>query len=206
MDRNWSEKMKKLIIASNNNHKVKEIKAILAEFPIEVLSLKEANIDIDVKEDGTTFMENAYKKAYEIFKVVDDSMVLSDDSGLMVDCLGGAPGVYSARFSGEHGNDNKNNEKLLSLLQGKTFEERKAKFVSAIVLIISEEKIIRVQGEIEGYIKEKLTGNSGFGYDPLFLVPKYNKTFGELSEDEKNKISHRAIALQKLKEEIKKGY
>jgi XTP/dITP diphosphohydrolase len=204
MDRHRSEKMKKLIIASNNAHKIKEIKAILAEFPFDVVSLKEAGIDIDVEEDGATFMENAYKKSYEIFKIAKHSMVLSDDSGLMVDALDGAPGVYSARFAGEHGNDNKNNEKLLELMKEKPFEERGAKFVSAIVLIIDEDRVIKVQGEINGYIKESLTGNGGFGYDPLFFVPECNKTFGELSEEEKNEISHRARALEKLKEELKK--
>ncbi|MFL0246492.1 XTP/dITP diphosphatase [Candidatus Clostridium stratigraminis] len=197
--------MKKLIIASNNAHKVKEIKAILEEFPIEVISLREAEIDIDVVEDGSTFMENALKKAREIFAIGKDAMVLSDDSGLMVDALNGAPGVFSARFAGEHGNDKKNNEKLLKLLDGKPIEERKAHFVSAIVLIISEDKIIKVQGEVEGYIKEAPSGNSGFGYDPLFYYPKFNKTFGELTEDEKNSISHRARALEKLKEELKRS-
>lgn len=195
--------MKRLIIASNNAHKVKEIKAILAEFSFDVVSLKEAGIDIDVEEDGSTFMENAYKKSYEIFKIAKRSMVLSDDSGLMVDALDGAPGVYSARFAGEHGNDNKNNEKLLELMKGKSFEERAAKFVSAIVLIIDEDRVIKVQGEIKGYVKESLAGNGGFGYDPLFFVPECNKTFGELNEEEKNEISHRARALQKLKEELK---
>ncbi len=197
--------MKRLIIASNNAHKIKEIKAILAEFPVEVVSLKQAGIDIDVEEDGNTFMENAYKKAYEIFKISKESMVLSDDSGLEVEALGGAPGVYSARFAGEHGNDKKNNEKLLNLMQGKPFEDRRAKFVSAIVLIIDEYRTIKVEGEIKGYIKEGLAGNGGFGYDPLFFVPECNKTFGELSEEEKNKISHRARALEKLKEELKKA-
>jgi XTP/dITP diphosphohydrolase len=205
MDRNRSEEIvEKLIIASNNAHKIDEIKAILSEFSIEVLSLKEAGIDIDVVEDGSTFMENAYKKAYEIYKIAKDCMVLSDDSGIMVEALGGAPGVYSARFAGEHGNDKKNNEKLLSLLEGKPFEERKAKFVSAIVLIIDESKVIKVQGEIEGYIKEHEEGAGGFGYDPLFLVPEYNRTFAELSSEQKNKISHRARALTKLREELKK--
>lgn len=197
--------MKKLIIASNNAHKVKEIKAILEEFPIEVISLREAGIDIDVVEDGSTFMENAYKKASEIFAVGKDAMVLSDDSGLMVDALNGAPGVFSARFAGEHGNDKKNNEKLLELLDGKPMEERKAHFVSAIVLILSEDKIIKVQGEVEGFIKDAPSGNSGFGYDPLFYYPEFNKTFGELTEEEKNSISHRARALEKLKEELKRS-
>jgi len=197
--------MKKLIIASNNAHKIKEIKAILEEFPVEVMSLKDAGIAIDVVEDGSTFMENALKKAIEIFAISGDAMVLSDDSGLIVDALDGAPGVFSARFAGEHGNDKKNNEKLLKLLEGKPIDERKAHFVSAIVLILREDKIIKVQGEVEGYIKKEPSGSSGFGYDPLFYYPEYNKTFGELSEKEKNSISHRARALEKLKEELKRS-
>ncbi|SKA79771.1 XTP/dITP diphosphohydrolase [Clostridium sp. USBA 49] len=198
--------MKKLIIASNNEHKIKEIKAILSEFPIDIISLKEAGINIDIEEDGTTFIENAYKKASEIFKIKKDCMVLSDDSGLSVDALGGAPGVYSARFAGEHGNDEKNNKKLLSLLKGKSFDERKAKFISAIVLIIDENTVIKVQGEVEGYIKEEPAGEKGFGYDPLFYFPKLNKTFAQMSEEEKNSVSHRAKALRKLQEELRKYY
>lgn len=195
--------MKKLIIASNNSHKIREIKAILAEFPFEIISLKESGIDIDVEEDGSTFMENAFKKATEIFKLRENAMVLSDDSGLMVESLGGAPGVYSARFAGEHGNDTKNNEKLLKLLEGKPYEERKASFVSAIVLIVNKENVIRVQGEVQGYIKESPSGNSGFGYDPIFYYPEYDMSFGEMSEESKNAISHRAKALEKLKQELK---
>lgn len=194
--------MKKLIIASNNAHKIKEIKDILKDFPIEVVSLREAGIDIDVEETGTTFMDNSYIKASEIFKLRQDCMVLSDDSGLMVEALDGAPGVYSARFAGEHGNDKKNNEKLLQLLEGKPMEERKAKFVSAIVLIAGSSEVIKVQGEIEGYISFEPKGTREFGYDPLFYVPEYNMTFAEMSDEEKNKISHRARAMQKLKQQL----
>ena len=110
--------MKKLIVASNNDHKIKEIKEMLSQFPFEVLSLKEANINIDVEETGSTFMENAYIKASEIFKIANGNMVLADDSGLSVESLNGAPGVFSARFAGEHGNTKANNEKLLYLLEG----------------------------------------------------------------------------------------
>lgn len=197
--------MKKLIIASNNAHKIKEIKAILKDFPFEIVSLKEAGIEVDVEETGSTFLENALIKAKEIYSLTDNAMVLSDDSGLMVDALDGAPGIYSARFAGEHGNDRKNNEKLLSLLEGKPFEERKARFVCAIVLIVGEYNTIKIQGEVEGYIKESLSGREGFGYDPLFYVPKYNMTFGEMSEELKNSISHRSAALEKLKEELKRS-
>ena len=195
--------MKKLLVASNNEHKIKEIKKILGKYPIEIMSLKDAGINIDVEEDGKTFIENAEKKAGEIFKLYRDYMVLADDSGLMVESLGGAPGVYSARFAGEHGNSQKNNLKLLSLLKGKKMEERKAKFVCAMVLIADKNNIIRVQGEIQGYITENEKGQDGFGYDPLFYVPEFKKTFAEMSFDDKNLISHRAVALSKLEKQLK---
>ncbi|MBV7274360.1 XTP/dITP diphosphatase [Clostridiaceae bacterium UIB06] len=194
--------MNRLIVASNNVKKIKEIKAILAKYPIDVLSLKEAGIDIDVEEDGNTFIENSYKKASEIYKIVNKSMVLADDSGLMVDCLDGAPGVYSARFAGEHGNDKKNNEKLLKLLEGKKIEEREAKFVCAMVLIIDDSTVVKVQGEIKGRIIDEEKGENGFGYDPLFYVPEYDMTFAEMNSEIKNSISHRAKALKKLEGEI----
>lgn len=196
--------MKKIIVASNNEDKIKEIKDILRDLAYEIISLKEANILVEVEEDGTTFLANAYKKAKEIYKLRPDCMVLSDDSGLMVDILNGAPGVYSARYAGEHGNSKKNNEKLLYELKGKKFEERKAKFICAMVLIVSNEQVIKVQGEVDGYITEEEKGKDGFGYDPLFYIEEYNKTFAEMSSDDKNKISHRANALKKLKEEAKR--
>lgn len=190
--------MKKILVASNNQHKIEEIKKILDKYPVEILSLKDAGIDIDVEEDGTTFMENAYKKASEIYNKYSEYMVLADDSGLMVDFLGGAPGVYSARFAGEHGNSKKNNEKLLRLLEGQPAEKRSARFVCALVLIVNSDTIIKVQGEAEGRIVEKELGYDGFGYDPLFFVPEYNMTFAEMGSEQKNKISHRAKALEKL--------
>lgn len=196
--------MKKLIVASNNENKIREIKQILFKFPIEIMSLKEAGIEADVEETADTFEGNAYLKAESIYKLSPDCMVLADDSGLMVDALGGAPGVYSARFSGEHGNDKANNEKLLKLLQDKAFEERKAKFICAMVFIVDYSKIITVRGEVEGYISLKESGEDGFGYDPLFYLPEYNMTFGEMDKDVKNSISHRAKALEKLNEEISK--
>ncbi|MDP4144602.1 MAG: XTP/dITP diphosphatase [Bacillota bacterium] len=195
--------MKRIIVASNNEHKIKEIKEIIEHLPYEVVSLKEAGIDIDVDEDGTTFMENAYKKASEIYKLNKDSMVLADDSGLAVDILSGAPGVYSARFAGEHGNDKKNNDKLIGLLSGKNFEERRAKFICAIILIVDDNKVIKVQGETDGYITESERGKDGFGYDPLFYVPQFNKTFAEMTSKEKNSISHRGKALKMLEENLR---
>lgn len=196
--------MKKLIVASNNEHKISEIKRILKEFPINILSLKEAGINIDVEENGNTFMENAHIKAEEIYKIVNDAMVIADDSGLMVDILNGEPGVYSARYAGEHGNDEKNNKKLLKNLNGIKFEDRKAKFVCAMELIVDDKKTISVEGEVHGYIIENLCGEDGFGYDPLFYIPQFEKTFAQMSMDEKNKISHRGKALKKLQFEIRK--
>lgn len=198
--------MKKLIVASNNDHKISEIKQMLKEFPFEVVSLKEAGIDVDVEETGTTFEENSYLKANEIFKITKDCLVLSDDSGLEVEALDGAPGVYSARFAGEHGNSKKNNDKLVELLKGKPFEERKAKFVCVLVLIVDAEKVISVRGEVEGYIAEQESGAVGFGYDPLFYVPKHKMTFAEMSAEMKNSMSHRGRALEKLHDELKKLY
>lgn len=196
--------MKKLIVASNNSKKIKEIKEILSKYPIEVVSLKEAGINVEVEEDGTTFIENAYKKAIEIYKIIPECMVLADDSGLMVDCLGGAPGVYSARFAGEHGNDKKNNEKLLSLLIDKDDKEKKARFVCSVVLVVDCNNIIKVEGELEGVILDTEKGKNGFGYDPIFYVPEYKMTFAEMNSELKNIISHRAKAFEKLEEQIKK--
>ncbi|KZL93428.1 XTP/dITP diphosphatase [Clostridium magnum] len=196
--------MRKLIVASNNSKKIKEIKEILSKYPVEVVSLKEAGIDVEVEEDGNTFVENAYKKAIEIYKIIPECMVLADDSGLMVDCLGGAPGVYSARFAGEHGNDKKNNEKLLSLLENKEEHEKTAKFVCAIVLVSDYDNLIKVEGELEGVILDRERGENGFGYDPIFYVPKYEMTCAEMNSDLKNVISHRAKAFEKLEEQIKK--
>jgi len=196
--------MKKLIVASNNDHKIIKIKQILSQFPFEVLSLKEASINIDVEEIGITFMENAYLKASEIFKLADGNMVLADDSGLSVESLDGAPGIFSARFAGEHGNSKANNEKLLSILEGESEERRKAKFICAMVLIVNEDEVVKVQGEAEGVITAEFRGEEGFGYDPLFFVKEYNKTFAQMSSEEKNAISHRGRALEKLKSELGK--
>lgn len=196
--------MKKLIVASNNNHKITEIKQILSQFPFEVLSLTEANINIDVEETGTTFIENAYLKANEIFKIADGDMVLADDSGLAVESLDGAPGIFSARFAGEHGNNKANNEKLLGLLDGKSEEQRRAKFICAMVLIVNKDEIVKVQGEADGVITAEFRGEEGFGYDPLFFVKEYNKTFAQMTSEEKNAISHRGRALEKLKGELER--
>lgn len=199
--------MKKFILASNNAHKVKEIKEILKDFDFEILSLKEAGIDIDVEEDGKTFEENSFKKADEIRKYLvskgeNNFIVMADDSGLEVDYLNGAPGIYSARYAGEHGNDAKNNEKILNELKGVKEEDRKANFICVIVAVTDKGEKIVAEGKSYGVILEELSGNEGFGYDPLFFVPEYKKTFAEMNSDEKNAISHRGRALEKLKSNL----
>lgn len=190
--------MKRIIAASSNAHKIKEIQAIMGKFGMEVVSRKDAGIpDFEIEEDGETFEENSYKKAYEIMKVCGE-ITVADDSGLMVDYLGGAPGVYSARFAGEECDDNKNNEKLIKLLNGLSAEDRKAKFVSVITLVYPGGETLVARGECPGRIIEAPTGENGFGYDPLFVPDGYEKTFAQLSEEEKNEISHRAKALEVL--------
>ncbi|MEA5002201.1 MAG: XTP/dITP diphosphatase [Christensenella sp.] len=193
--------MNRLIIATNNQGKVREIKAILGGFYDEILSLKDAGIDVDVVEDGTTFHENAAKKAIEISKMIEGD-VLADDSGLCVDALNGAPGIYSARFSGEGADDQKNNDKLLSLIKNES--NRKARFVCALVLANGGREKLYVEDYAEGEIIDEPRGENGFGYDPLFYVKEYEQTFAEIPAETKNVISHRAKALDTLKKEVEK--
>jgi XTP/dITP diphosphohydrolase len=200
-------KMKKLILASNNKGKIEEIKKILSDMNVEVFSLKEMDIDIDVVEDGETFEENAKKKCSEIYKELirrkeKNFIVIADDSGLEVEYLNNEPGVYSARYAGEHGNDKKNNEKLILNLEDVPYEDRKARFICQLALINENNEYRGVIASVEGYILEEEKGGDGFGYDPLFYYEPLRKTFSEMTMEEKNKISHRGIALQKMKKTI----
>lgn len=192
--------MKRIIVASNNQKKIKEIKAIMDPLNIEVLSLKDMNIDADPEENGSTFIENAMIKAKEIYNIVKEP-VIADDSGLEVEALNGAPGIYSARYAGEQKNDDDNIDKLLEELKGK--ENRKGRFVSAIALILDDEHEYTVEGYLEGHILEARQGENGFGYDPVFFVDAINKTTAQLLPEEKNKISHRSNALKQVKQIIK---
>lgn len=172
--------MKKLILASNNKKKIKEMKEILKEIDIEVRSLEDERIDIDVVEDGKTFEENAKKKAKEIYEYLlerkdSNFIVLADDSGLEVNYLNGEPGIYSARYAGEHGNDSKNNEKLLNKLKGVLKSNRGAKFICQLAMFTDKGEYFKVTGEVEGYIIEELHGDGGFGYDPLFFYEPLDK-------------------------------
>lgn len=193
--------MDRLVIATRNKNKVREIKEILKDIPIVIESLEDLNIDVDVVEDGATFEENAYKKASEIMKITG-SPALADDSGLEVEELGGEPGVHSARYSGVHGDDRRNNEKLLELMKDMPYEKRRARFVSVISVVFPDGRDIKARGEINGYIATLPKGNNGFGYDPLFIVPDYGMTFAELSGEIKNQISHRGKALEVLKKKL----
>lgn len=190
--------MNKLIIATNNQGKVREIKSIFAGVYEDVQSLKDAGIVADVEEDGKTFLENARKKAVEISKLVDCD-VLADDSGLCVDALDGAPGIYSARYAGDGHCDEDNNAKLVADMAAVPDGQRGGKFVCAMVLAREGREVTHTIGEVHGEILRAPAGAGGFGYDPLFFVKEYGKTFGELPADVKNKISHRSRALAELK-------
>lgn len=198
----------KLIIASNNQNKVNEIKDICRDLNYEIVSLKDEGIFIDIIEDGSTIEENSFKKANEIYKYISkrgdkNFLILSDDSGLMVDYLNGEPGVLSARFSGENSSDEKNSEKVLKLLDGVNYSKRGAKFLTVLTLIDDNGKKNQFHGGIYGKILEEKRGENGFGYDSIFYIEEIQKTFAELSKDEKNLISHRYKALMKLREYFK---
>lgn len=192
----------KLIIASNNAHKLVEIKAILGDYFGEILSLREAGIEHETVEDGDSFLANALKKAREIAEL-SGCCALADDSGLCVDALGGAPGIYSARFSGVHGDDAANRRVLLEKLQG--VEDRSAHFTCAIALVRPDGSEVTAEGYFYGQIGTEERGHNGFGYDPLFYVPEYGMTNAEMTSEQKNAVSHRAQALKALVEKLEKG-
>lgn len=187
-----------IVAATHNKHKIEEISAIIKKFGLELISEEEAGLpQLEIEEDGSSFEENSFKKAYEIMKLCGRA-TLADDSGLMVDYLGGAPGVHSARFAGDKADDTRNNDKLLSLLANVETKERTAKFVSVITLVYPSGERLVARGECPGRILLEPAGENGFGYDPLFVPDGYDKTFAQLSADEKNQISHRAAALREL--------
>ena len=189
----------KFVIATGNPGKVKDFNLLLGKVGHEAVSLKDLDINIDIEETGTTFKENAYLKAKTIYDIVKIPTI-ADDSGLCVDALSGAPGVYSARYGGEGLDDRGRCEKLLEEMADKN--ERGAKFVSAICAVIDDENIIEVQGECRGVLLREIMGTNGFGYDPLFYVEEFKKTFGEISKEEKNQISHRKKAMDALLEKL----
>ncbi len=190
----------KLILATNNAHKMREIFEILgSDFP-NMVTLRQAGLEIDVVEDGDTFQANAIKKAEEVLNASDYPAALADDSGLVVDALGGAPGVYSARYAGEEHDDQKNNAKLMLDMTGVPWEKRTCRFVSAVALARTGKDTVCTLGTAEGFLLTAPRGTNGFGYDPYFYYPPFNKSFAELSAEEKNSVSHRKRALEALQE------
>lgn len=192
----------KLIIASNNRHKIEEIKAMLGAKFGQVLGMAEAGLDIDVDEDRPTLQGNARKKAEEIFAAADSlgllspgDGVLADDTGLLVDALGGAPGVRSARYATEGHDDAANRKKLLSELEGVEGDARAAHFATAMALIRKDMPEIEAVGRVHGFITLDERGENGFGYDSLFFYPPFGRTFAEMTAEEKNQVSHRKNAL-----------
>lgn len=188
----------RLIFATKNKNKMKEIRQILDGKGYEILSMEEAGIYLDVVEDGTTFEENALIKARAIRDYVKDAVVLADDSGLEVDYLGGAPGIYSARWQGEDTPYSVKNQTLLQKMEGVPEEDRTARFVCAMAAAFPDGTDQVVRGTIEGMIGYESAGDHGFGYDPVFFVPEYKCTTAEMSPEQKNEISHRGKALRKI--------
>lgn len=193
---------RKVIFATSNEGKMKEVRAILEDLGMEVLSMKEAGIHVDVVEDGTTFEENAVIKATEIQKVCGE-IVLADDSGLEVDYLNKEPGIYSARYMGEDTSYKIKNQNIIDRLDGVEDEKRTARFVCAIAAAFPDGTVEVTRGTIEGRIGYEESGENGFGYDPIFYVPEYGCTTAQLSPEQKNEVSHRGKALRKMKEIMK---
>ena len=193
--------MKKLIFATGNENKMKEIRMILADCGYEIQSMKEAGIDIDIVEDGKTFEENAIIKA-EAIRNVANCLVLADDSGLEVDYLDKAPGIYSARFMGEDTSYRIKNKAIIDKLEGVPDSERTARFVCAIAVAFPDGQTKVIRGTMEGIIGYEIKGENGFGYDPIFFLPDRGVSTAELSPEEKNEISHRGNALRLIKEVI----
>lgn len=191
----------RIIFATGNQHKMAEIRQILGDLPVEILSMKEAGISVDIVEDGTTFEENAWIKAQAVAACCDD-IVLADDSGLEIDYLNKEPGIYSARYAGEDTSYEIKNQMLLDRLQGVPREKRTARFVCAIAAAVPGLEPIVVRGTIEGYIGDRPAGENGFGYDPIFYVPDLDCSTAELSPEEKNARSHRGNALRMMRERL----
>jgi len=190
-----------LVIATRNAGKASEIRDLLEDFPVRIKNIGDFGPIPEVEEDGHTFDDNAYKKASFAARVLGIP-ALADDSGLVVDALGGAPGVYSARYAGENATDEQRYRKLLAEMKGKT--HRKAAFECVLSIAVPEGPALTYEGRCEGEIAEEPAGQNGFGYDPIFYYPPLGKTFGQLTRDEKSHISHRGKALRELRDEFDK--
>lgn len=199
--------MQKLIFATGNAGKMREIRTILRDLrikgePVEILSMKEAGIQIDIEENGKSFEENAVIKAKAVAVAAEGAIVLADDSGLEIDYLNKEPGIYSARYMGEDTSYHEKNSNLIWRLRDASEEERTARFVCAIACVLPDGRTLTEKAAIEGTIGYEEKGENGFGYDPIFMVPTYGRSTAELSEEEKNAISHRGKALRAMKERL----
>ena len=207
-------KAMKIIFATGNEGKMREIREILKDMDAEILSMKEAGIEIDIEENGSTFEENAEIKARAVAEAVrtaagetpDDIIVLADDSGLEIDALHKEPGIYSARYLGEDTPYSVKNKNLIDRLEGVPDNKRTARFVCAIAAVLPGGESIVSRGVIEGRIDYEEKGSNGFGYDPIFYVPEFCATTAQLDTAEKNRVSHRARALEAMKEELKRRF
>ena len=192
----------KLLIASNNAHKVREIEEILSGYFDEMVTMREAGLDIDVVEDGLTFRDNAVKKATEILEKSGFDATLADDTGLCVDALGGAPGVFSARYAGEGHDTDANNALLMENMKEVPDEQRTCRFSCCVALARKGMPVLVVEGKAEGTLLRAPAGANGFGYDPYFFYPPLGKSFAELTSEEKNSVSHRRAALDALRKAL----
>ena len=197
--------MDKIIFATGNEGKMKEVRMILEDLGLPVLSLKDAGITADVEENGTTFEENSQIKAKAIMEMTG-ALVLADDSGLEVDALDKEPGIYSARYMGHDTSYHIKNQNIIDRLEGKVGEERSARFVCAIAAAFPDGRVLITRGTMEGQIGYEEKGENGFGYDPIFYLPEYQCYSAELSLEEKNKLSHRGKALRLMKERLHESF
>lgn len=196
--------MKRIVFATGNAGKIREIREILKELPREIVSMREAGLETNVEENGETYEQNALIKARAVAALASsEDIVMADDSGLEIDYLNGEPGVYSARYLGENTSYRIKNRNLVERLNGVPEEKRTARFVCVIAAVLPDGTELTARGVIEGRIGYEEKGEGGFGYDPIFLVPEFGKTTAELTEAEKNAVSHRGRALQAMKEKLK---
>lgn len=196
--------MSRIIFATGNKGKMNEIRMILADTGLEIVSMKDAGIELDIVEDGTTFEENARIKARAVAAAAPDDIVVADDSGLEIDYLNKEPGIYSARYMGEDTSYDVKNQNLIDRLAGVPKEQRTARFVCAMAAVFPNGETITARGTIDGYIGWEPAGENGFGYDPIFYVDEYGCSTAELSPEAKNEISHRGKALRAIRDEVMK--
>ena len=198
----------RIVFATGNENKMKEVRRILGNLGMDIISMKEAGVDGDVEENGNTFSENSMIKARAVSESLkkkgdNESIVLADDSGLEIDYLGGEQGIYSARYMGHDTPYSEKNTAIIKRLEGVPCEERTARFVCAISAVLPDGREYGTLGKMEGRIGYEIAGQNGFGYDPIFFLPEYGKTSAEISEDEKNAISHRGKALREMEKILK---